>query len=33
MSYKRRREIERVATRIQGVMQEASLLGPAEKCH
>lgn len=29
MSYKRRREIERVATKIQSVMQEASLLGPA----
>lgn len=33
MSYKRRHEIERVATKIQSVMQEASLLGPAEKCH
>lgn len=29
MSYKRRREIERVATKIQNEMQEASLLGPA----
>lgn len=33
MSYKRRHEIERVATKIQSVIQEASLLGPAEKCH